>query len=921
MPISTSKRVAVIAVHGVADQKPGESADSVAALLLGCTQRNPDTRIDEPVYEPFVTHTIHVPLAPAVARAAAADLARAEYEALTDNKETLGDRMVAGFRETSRGYREMLHEASPDQADDYSPSSPSPERPHRTFDTGLAFMRLLLSRYSGDSRGRSYITSKLEGGRRGHGNDRREVDVYELYWADLSTLGRDPLRFFSSLYQVVLHLSDLGRRALEDSLADFRENDRWGRLLSFHAASVRLLTLPIPVLNLILLLALLGAIIARVTGGSVGVEGAATGAIAAAPGVKIAAVLASTIIFTALGYWFVAPPRLRAGERPIVRGWWIVPPLSIFSGAVLGYILVTSTARADILLIAQWWILSFFILSFVLNKYESVRPGAVRIGRLLFALAAAFFVWAVVTALDGQVVREREVEYATLWTLQFLFGLLGALWVTLVFFALVACGYSSWIIRGLTGDVRARAKSAVRTSRLALGISASAMLGILVIVWSALLAWGVGSVSVFDCMQVVHFPPLRAVPWFVATPEALQNWIFPWPDNATCPASVSLSVHGYFRVVLLMTTTSGLPISLLLVGLAFVLLLWMAMPSVRFEKSQQEKCANVEASRLGTWLSHGLNGTRAVTHLWWASVFVVLPLFAMGDSLLRNDGPMLPAVAWVLEHARALTLPLLQTGGSLVAASAAAIIFGIAKFGGSALDVVLDVDNYLRERPADSPPRARIAERYSSLLRHVANQKTADGKPYDEVIIVAHSLGALITVDLLRYLTAESEAGRGDPALAPLGIGVRKSSPTVRLSVFTMGNPLRQLLNRFFPHQYQWVRDVPDNADGPTEPLVPPLKALVKYSTPSASQLSVKNWSNAYRSGDYVGRSIWLEEWYNRTESPLPEAGRYPEPIAKITWPPNERVEMCIGVGAHTHYWDRTAPDVRDHLDGMIMSA
>ena len=28
--------------------------------------------------------------------------------------------------------------------------------------------------------------------------------------------------------------------------------------------------------------------------------------------------------------------------------------------------------------------------------------------------------------------------------------------------------------------------------------------------------------------------------------------------------------------------------------------------------------------------------------------------------------------------------------------------------------------------------------------------------------------------------------------------------------------------------------------------------------------------------------------------------------------------EMCIGLGAHTHYWDRSAPDVAARLDALI---
>ena len=31
-----------------------------------------------------------------------------------------------------------------------------------------------------------------------------------------------------------------------------------------------------------------------------------------------------------------------------------------------------------------------------------------------------------------------------------------------------------------------------------------------------------------------------------------------------------------------------------------------------------------------------------------------------------------------------------------------------------------------------------------------------------------------------------------------------------------------------------------------------------------------------------------------------------------------QRVEACIGLGAHTHYWDRSAPDIGMIVDELI---
>jgi hypothetical protein len=129
-----------------------------------------------------------------------------------------------------------------------------------------------------------------------------------------------------------------------------------------------------------------------------------------------------------------------------------------------------------------------------------------------------------------------------------------------------------------------------------------------------------------------------------------------------------------------------------------------------------------------------------------------------------------------------------------------------------------------------------------------------------------------------------------------------------------MGSPLRQLLNRFFPHQYRWVREVPDNA----KPVATGSATLDLSSTPSPDLLGLKSWTNAYRSGDYVGRGLWVSDWFRRTKGPDAE-GAYPQNIEVLG--DDQKSEMCIGLGAHTHYWDETAPDIRDQLDLLIVKS
>jgi hypothetical protein len=70
-------------------------------------------------------------------------------------------------------------------------------------------------------------------------------------------------------------------------------------------------------------------------------------------------------------------------------------------------------------------------------------------------------------------------------------------------------------------------------------------------------------------------------------------------------------------------------------------------------------------------------------------------------------------------------------------------------------------------------------------------------------------------------------------------------------------------------------------------------------------------WINLYRSGDYVGRSVWRS---TDTQEELYDTAK------PWTSPGGAAAEACIGPGAHTHYWDETADAVARALDSTIRS-
>jgi hypothetical protein len=363
-----------------------------------------------------------------------------------------------------------------------------------------------------------------------------------------------------------------------------------------------------------------------------------------------------------------------------------------------------------------------------------------------------------------------------------------------------------------------------------------------------------------------------------------------------------MTPSGYFRGLFVWSATPAFPIVLLLLITAlFLLILWL-LPSVFTEMKPPRGSDNASSRRMGAWLSRGLDATAIGFVLMWTAAFFLPVLFLILHEWKKSE----------LNSLDSPTAAILQWLG--LATGSLAILASLAKSGSSVLGIILDVDNYLRTSPKEKTPRARIMERYVSLLRYLADDKE-EARKYDRIVIFAHSLGALISGDLLLYLKSQ-----GDTDLARLGLGRPGVSAATRipLRLFTMGDPVRQFLNRMFPYLYEWVRSTPDNSLKHLGSLVatPPNTPLA--GTPNPDRLGVEVWVNAYRSGDYIGRSLWLDGWYDRTAGA--GSGAYPAPIyiaqSAPGHPPCE--EMCIGAGAHQHYWDQSAPDIAEKLDALI---
>ena len=882
-------KVAVVVVHGGAYHAPGASARAASELLHGLRPKGKSSP-----YGPDTQETVSIPLkqlkiSKPLLESEAGWISRVPI--LRFFARVLQERTVF----LTRAWRKMA------TSDDF-----------RNERVANDFMRLLLQDYRGVDRpvegaddhdeAASYVTtrikmtreesrSSLEGGVEGTGSApgqaKTEVHIYECYWADLSRPKNTILSFFQGLYQILFHLGSLSRLAISTG-ADATENrDRkvWKWLDWTQNWAVRILTLPIPILNLILFISLFGALphalsehLARV-------------------GAVVLAALLGLLVCAMVSRWLPATP------WPLT--WAAIPFVFAIAFGSLAW-LASYKMSPWSLLALEGWLLGAGIVYLSVSSYDEVRDGAKEVAWTLYGVSLATFIGVL------WLVREQKnpIEQVTLWMVQIILAALRGSWALLFLFAFVVLVLGSLAWRSIpAGAGRTRAKAAVRTSRFALAMPAMGILIITLALWSGLFVKTTKSNQTKErCFQSSLATKLfnNSIPGLLDLPADWGGLFLDESDAQgylnSVPCPQGLPPNDYFQGVLVWSATPAFPVVLAVLGIGvFLLLLWL-LPSIFSEMKPPRGSDNASSRRMGAWLSRGLDATAIGFVLMWTAAFFLPVLFSILHEWKKSE----------LNSLDSPTAAILQWLG--LATGSLAILASLAKSGSSVLGIMLDVDNYLRTSPKEKTPRARIMERYVSLLRYLADDQD-EARKYDRIVILAHSLGALISGDLLLYLRSQ-----GDADLARLGLGTPgvSSGTKIPMRLFTMGDPVRQFLNRMFPYLYEWVRSTPDNSLlhlGGLEETRP--DGLPLTGTPDPQRLGVERWVNAYRSGDYIGRSLWLNEWYSRTTA---GTGEYPQTIsvAQDNVTPPIREEMCIGAGAHQHYWDQSAPDVAEKLDKLI---
>ena len=875
------RRVAVIAVHGVADQKPGESARSVARLLAGIDREG------LPRYEILEEETFHLPVRPLWERrqeqAVDVPFARVRPRGAWQRLKRFGgavlDATVSFLLEPMRALEGARRRSSIISEDPNVPSA---------SDLSLHLMDEQLRQYQGGRPGSTYTFPRISTRRRReHAQEQSvEVDIHELYWADLSRLKQSVWRIAAEFYQLLFHLANIGGILVDHEYAKNRSAG-WRRYSTFHSLAVGTLTTLVPLLNLFMLGTILMLPVMRLG------ENSIPYVLAFAAGIGVAATVD-----------FGIARRLAGGSVARML-------LPVTTGILLGILSHRAFDWADsrwryYALAILWFGLMGWVGHYIARKFDRHQPGVKEVSYALTVLWLVTMLAMTARALGQPALAAGPsvVLTSTLWTFDIFFGLNGLVWV-----ALLVLLVGGWMLgRGSGADSDCR--RTILTARITLVLPA---LGVLLV---TLFAWLV----------------------FHSLAEGRIGGDATFPILFSTGGHPTMRVTDYLHEVMEISMSSGLIPMLVVIATAFAVTLWTLLPVVWAEIRPPEPLGTLkdddgESELLGRRLSTAYR-TAAVSGSLLGLALAIYFLATLIDvGILARVGTVLPIAAMLkaFHFDPDGTNKLVAAIGGTLGLSAVGLLAleGRLKFLAlglkPVLDIALDVDNYLRIHPKESNPRARIAERYASLLEWVFGRGSSreSQSRYDAVVIIAHSQGTVITADLLRYI-------RNRHLLAAnLSYSYDSSDDrwdsSVPIYLFTMGSPLRQLYRQRFPALYQWVG--PATADD---------RVRLPDADPPPLELGVQRWVNAYRSGDYVGRNLWFDEVRCRAVHRRVDATPAVAPPRRRTTDKGRaaipelhlaedvmglRRECCIGSGAHTHYWDDTAPDIAAMLDDLIAEA
>lgn len=728
---SQPDRVAVVAVHGIADQRAGQTVREIARML--CHGGD-----GEPRYVQGEMHEVLVPvekLEPGPAAEAGQPAPSGAPKGANRNRPGA----PSGFFATQQFAVPPLSNATPAAA--------SPEAEAK--DLGLAMNDYLLGQLQLAEGDALYESTRASLRRR---EDGRPVDVYEMYWADLSRLGEGGLKALTSLYQLFFHLNTLGAGVVDQVSLSVRGGFRWRLLQRLHAWMAWLMQVPMALLQLcMLMLVLFGAL-----------------GLAAAPdaqGQLLAALFgAGSIVLAALGVmgWMKA-------RSPAGRG-----GLALF----FGLLSVGSLGLAVFSLNTVVWLHHIFFGASVLavalaglwmtERYSAVARGVRLPGRVL-VIATAAGVWMAGRSLLGEVTAQFEWMIAAALNVgECLIAAALLVWAVFVLVQIVALVLGLWLGQALDAAGRA----SMRTARLAL----------------------VGSSGLFAMLSLVLW---SVISYVVGHSRAMSEVLYAPLFLGEGYRSAAIFVESHIQSLGAFFTPLVFAFILLLSAVLLVLLpslIEEIMPTANLDRKGLKPGTPDWSKRLGAWLGGGIRWLNL------AAKYLVPPGAIIGSLLYLAfivrlfapqsifAGGLVETISGYLEYLQGESL---VDAGKWLAGGALTIAALGSRFTDTfgrlrvAIDAVLDIDNYFADPPNQQPPRARIFSRYASLLAYLRD------KGYARIVIVSHSQGTVISADLLRYLHVQ---GR-----------LLEFTGSIPVSLVTVGSPLRDLYAERFPLLYRWM--------------------------------------------------------------------------------------------------------------------
>jgi len=910
LPPDASRRdgpVAVIAVHGVSGFAPGASASRAADLLLAQGRSTAEAAGEE-------------------------DAAR-----------------YSGFG------REAFRIAT-------VPLRSSPSLAAGSGDAWAAQLHDHLEEHRPPPEDLAYETVRLRGQRmtRGDAAPATEVHVYEMHWSDFCRLGEGLIRLIGALYRLTFQMAWLGCQTLNDWPPGTRPLGL-GLFGALHRAHAWALTRIVPVLNL----AMLALIVTGATGLAEHPGFLELARLESpAPVYRILATVAT--ILGVLGLAGGLLVRVRSlGAGPIPFG--ILVALAGMAGWNmwrLTHPLVGGERLPETICAATVWLLVSLVYARTIAVLEARHP------RLR---VEAFLAWLPLSAAFGAGLLVESSWPSALTAAAFAFtcglALLSLVWgVVIALGTLVSLADTKLLLwfslfrgKGPSAIRRAKARDRLGTALLSVAMPT------LFVFYLNHSLWGV----VFTPIQRGWFDVVASTPgsspgvpgFLLATEQALRSvsnlpmFFHAWQADPTLLPS---------RFVTVMQDCVRMPVvEYVLAGVLLVACysLWCVLPSVSAEGHSRRPEASTSpqaqdrerrrsqslgrmltaAYRHWLWIAQvvllvglillfsgflyqGLRVSRVLSAASWNGTGEARRVLLLADhatnvpsvlghrrSALPSTTPEAAAPPWsrppVLQSVVATAVLLLFLGLYPVTAGVVRPIFAALR---SATGIGLEVTDYLRRHPRQATVRARILSRYAGLLRHVCEWRGPDGIGYSRIVILAHSQGTVITVDLLRLLRDEGfRAANGLTFAQDLEYG------RLDIRLFTMGSPLRQLYAARFPDTFGWAGPPAEDGQAPETASGPDPARLLGLSV----------WCNAYRAADYVGRYLWQsgrpESRYFVPRLPGPAAAQNVLTAETEVPGPNSfrRIqvrEYCLGSGAHTFYWSPDTPWVAQELDRLI---